>query len=133
MRMGSGLISESNEFTVIDDWVDEVMVTASSLSFDEFVLFVLSGKTFNESSPRRSLGVVVTSISGDNDDDVAGWEGAFVFDCNDNVVISETGVESVVTVNRRNERKEDENHEKKAKMNFPQDSEEGGHQMTREK
>lgn len=36
-----------------------------------------------------------------------------MFDCNDNVVISETGVESVVTVNRQNERREDENHEKK--------------------
>ena len=68
----SALILVSNEFTVIGDWVDEVMVTASSLSFDEFVSFVLSGKTFNESSPRRSLGCVATSISGDNDDDVAG-------------------------------------------------------------
>jgi hypothetical protein len=92
------------------------MVKASSLSFDEFVLFVLSGKTFNDSSPRRSLGGVVTSISADNDDDVAvvGWvdEGAFVFDCNDNVVISETGVETVVTENKEKREKEDRNHEK---------------------
>lgn len=106
--MISGLILVSNKFTVIGDWVDEVTVTASSLSFDEFVLFVLSGKTFNDSSPRRSLGGVVTSISADNDDDVVGWEdeGTFVFDCNDNVVISETGVGSVVTVNRKKEKKE---------------------------
>lgn len=45
---------------------------------------------------------------GNDDDDVAGWEdvdGTFVFDCNDNVVISEAGVASVVaTVNRRDER-----------------------------
>lgn len=96
--MSSGLILVSNEFTVIGDWVDEVTVAGSSSTF--VVLFVPSGKTFNDSSPRRSLGCVVTSISVDNDDDVAEWEGAFVFDCNDNVVISETGVESVVTVNR---------------------------------
>jgi hypothetical protein len=43
-------------------------------------------------------------MSADNDDDVAGGavEGTtFVLDCNDNVVISETGVVAVVTASKR--------------------------------
>lgn len=119
--MISGLILASDKFTVIGDWVDEVTVTndSCSLSFDEFALFVLRGKTFNDSSVRGSSdpAVVVSSLSEDNDDDVAGWEdegeGTFVFDCNDNVVISGAGVEVVVAAERKREKSESERKAKK--------------------
>lgn len=95
----------SSEFTVIGNWVDEVMVNKSSFSFNEIVLFAPRGKTFNDSSVLCSFDVVVTSISADNDDDVVEWgdvvDGTFVLNCNDNVVISEAGVETVVTENRK--------------------------------
>lgn len=121
-----GLVLASDKFTVIGDSVDEfTVIDSSSLSSDKSVLFAkFKGKTFNDSSVRLagSLGIVVTSISGsngDDDDDTAEWVegdvdgdvdvGTFVSDCNDNdVVISETGVESVVTVSRRREREYDE-------------------------
>lgn len=110
--MASGLILASNEFTVIGDWVDGVtVVDESSLSFNESVLFVLRGKTFNESSARCTLDgvvvvVVITSIAEGNDDDATVGAGTFVFDCNDNVVISEAGVEGVVAISARQRRKE---------------------------
>jgi hypothetical protein len=109
--MISGLILVSGECTVTGEWVDEVTVIIE-LSSSFVLLFVLRGKTFNDSSVCRSLDIVVTSISKsvDNDDDVAGWgddvEGTFVSDCDDNVVISETGVGTVVTVNKGSHQKE---------------------------
>lgn len=102
----------SSKFTVIGDWVDGFMVGESASSLVEFVLFALRGKTFNDSSVRCSLDTVVTSISGDNDDDVAaGWydeyEGTLAFDCNDNVVFSEAGVGRVVTARRKNKARDE--------------------------
>jgi DNA replication protein DnaD len=44
-----------------------------------------------------------------------------VFDCNDNVVISETGVESVVTVNREKEKKREKMRKRQQKNEFSQD------------
>lgn len=43
---------------------------------------------------------VASPISGDNDDDAAGWIVASECDCDDNVVISETGVARVVTAKK---------------------------------
>lgn len=82
----------SKRFPVIGEWVDEVTATDSSLSLDsEAVPFVLSGST--------SSFAVASPISGDNDDDAAGWV-ALECDCDDNVVISETGVAGVVTAKK---------------------------------
>lgn len=133
--MISGLFLVSNGFMVIGEGVDDgVMVTeSSSLSFIEIVLFAVSGKTFNDSSVRCSFDVAVVvveaSISSDNDDDVVEWgdKGTFVFDCNDNVAISETGVVSVVAVNRkRKERDEQKGHKNEYKSIRRR-----GHQMTK--